>query len=250
MVTFSDVLVTKKEQKEQIEYVCEKCNFICFKKFSYDRHLLTRKHKEVTIGDDLGTKKEKKGQKCNNAYCCLICDKTYLSRNGLWLHKKKCSILPQKLDDDMLVKMVLDVVKSSSEMQKQNNDLQKQVLDIFKNGTMNNSHNHNNHNKTFNLQFFLNETCKDAVNIMDFVKDIKINVADLEDVGKLGYVNGISNIIIKNLKEMDVSKRPVHCSDIKREVLYIKDQDNGKRKIVIKKNSVMLLSISPIKIYK
>jgi hypothetical protein len=106
--------------------------------------------------------------------------------------------------------------------------MQKQFLDIFKSGAignMNNSHNHNNNNKTFNLQFFLNETCKDAVNIMDFVKDIKINVADLEDVGKLGYVNGISNIIIKNLKEMDVSKRPVHCSDIKREVLYIKDQD-------------------------
>ena len=228
MVTFSDVLVTKKEQKGQLEYVCEKCHFICFKKFSYDRHLLTRKHKEVTIGDDLGTKKEQKGQMSNNKYCCLNCDKTYLSRNGLWLHKKKCYILPQKLDDDMLVKMVLDVVKSSSEMQKQNNELQKQVLDIFKNGTMNNSHNHNN-NKTFNLQFFLNETCKDAVNIMDFVKDIKINVSDLEDVGKLGYVNGISNIIIKNLKEMDVSKRPVHCSDIKREVLYIKDQDKWEK---------------------
>jgi len=229
MVTFSDVLVTKKEQKGQIEYVCEKCHFTCFKKYSYDRHLLTRKHKEVTFGDDLGTKKEQNGQITNNTYCCLNCDKTYFSRNGLWLHKKKCSIVPQKLDDDMLVKMVLDVVKSSSEMQKQNNELQKQVLDIFKNGTMSNSHNHNNNNKTFNLQFFLNETCKDAVNIMDFVKDIKINVADLEDVGKLGYVNGISNIIIKNLKEMDVSKRPVHCSDIKREVLYIKDQDKWEK---------------------
>jgi hypothetical protein len=123
---------------------------------------------------------------------------------------------------------VLDVVKSNSETQKQTNELQQQVLEICKNGTMNNSHN-NSHNKTFNMQFFLNETCKDAMNIMDFVKDIKINLTDLEDVGKLGYVDGISNIIINNLKGLEVNKRPVHCSDVKREVLYIKDEDHWSK---------------------
>ena len=121
--------------------------------------------------------------------------------------------------------MVLDVVKS-------NNETQKQLLEtITKNygGSMINSHN-NSHNKTFNMQFFLNETCKDAMNIMDFVKDIKINLTDLEDVGKLGYVEGISNIIIKNLKGLEVNKRPVHCSDLKREVLYVKDEDHWSKK--------------------
>jgi hypothetical protein len=146
------------------------------------------------------------------------CGKQYIHRQSLSLHKKKCSV---KTTDQMLVQLVLDVVKSNSESQKQ-------LFEICKNGTMNNSHN-NSHNKTFNMQFFLNETCKDAMNIMDFVKDIKINLTDLEDVGKLGYVDGISNIIINNLKGLEVNKRPVHCSDVKREVLYIKDEDHWSK---------------------
>jgi len=231
--------------------MCNSCNFNTCNKKDWNKHIVTIKHKKLTNGEKLNTlnnilpQKPQKNPKPVKILVCDNCNKKYLARSGLWYHKKNCTkIIKQHensivqvisndidvLDDNMLVKMVLDVVKSSSEIQKQNNELQKQVLDIFKNGTMNNSHNNNHsHNKTFNLQFFLNETCKDAVNIMDFVKDIKINVADLEDVGKLGYVNGISNIIIKNLKEMDVSKRPVHCSDIKREVLYIKDQDKWEK---------------------
>jgi hypothetical protein len=173
----------------------------------------------VTKGDILLS--EKVQNVVNKNLTCENCNKSYISRNGIWLHKKKCF---KKPTDEMLIKMVLDVVKS-------NNETQKQIVEtISKNGfgTMNNSHN-NSHNKTFNMQFFLNETCKDAMNIMDFVKDIKINLNDLEDVGKLGYVDGISNIIIKNLKDIDISKRPVHCSDLKREVLYIKDEDHWSK---------------------
>jgi hypothetical protein len=213
-----------KEQKEPKKFLCEKCDFKCFKKSSYQRHLLTLKHNNV---DKCLPNVDQNGAKGAKPFQC-ICGKFFSYKQSLSHHNKKCNIIPTKIDDNMMVKLVIDVVKS-------NTDMQKQVLDIFKNGTMNmnNSHNHS-HNKTFNLQFFLNETCKDAMNIMDFVKDIKINVSDLEDVGKLGYVDGISNIIVKNLKELDVSKRPLHCSDIKREVLYVKDQDKWQKEDVEK----------------
>jgi hypothetical protein len=108
----------------------------------------------------------------------------------------------------------------------QNNELQKQMLEVIKNGTCNtniSNSNNNSNNKTFNLQFFLNETCKDAMNIMDFVDSIKIQLADIESIGQLGFVNGMSKLIIKNLKALDENMRPVHCSDPKRESLYVKD---------------------------
>jgi hypothetical protein len=109
---------------------------------------------------------------------------------------------------------------------KQNTEL----LEVIKGGTHNNSHNTNNsNNKTFNLQFFLNETCKDAMNIMDFVDSIKLQLSDLEKVGEMGYVDGISNIIVKNLNALDVTQRPVHCTDKKREILYIKDENKWEK---------------------
>ena len=118
---------------------------------------------------------------------------------------------------------------------KQNSEL----LEVIKNGTHNTniSYNNNSHNKTFNLNVFLNETCKDAMNIMDFVESIKLQLSDLESIGRLGFVEGISNIITTNLKALDVTKRPVHCADNKREVLYVKDdnkwekEDDEKKKI-------------------
>ena len=211
-------MLTTLEQKGQKEYVCEKCDFKCCKKYSWNRHLTTSKHNFVDNCLQNVDIEEQKGQ--GKPYACH-CGKQYSHRQSLSVHKKKCY---KKPTDEMLLKLVLDVVKS-------NNETQKQIVEtISKNGcgTMNNSHN-NSHNKTFNMQFFLNETCKDAMNIMDFVKDIKINLNDLEDVGKLGYVDGISNIIIKNLKDIDISKRPLHCSDLKREVLYIKDEDHWSK---------------------
>jgi len=220
---------SKKSKKEPFEYICEKCHFICFKKSSYERHLLTLKHQNVD--KCLQNVDQKEQKEPDKPYKCF-CGKSYNYRQSLSHHKKNCTNSTfQKIDDEFMMKLVLDVVKNNSEMQKS-------MLDMFKSGalgSMNNNHNHShNNNKTFNLQFFLNETCKDAMNIMDFVKDIKINVADLEDVGKLGYVDGISNIIIKNLKEIEVSKRPLHCSDLKREVLYVKDQDKWEKEDVDK----------------
>jgi hypothetical protein len=162
-----------------------------------------------------------------------------MSRNGLWQHKKTCIIknknyitsqehLPE-INIDGLTNLVLEIVKTNHELQKQNNELHKNFMEICKNGTHNTMINNHSNNKTFNLQFFLNETCKDAMNIMDFVESIKLQLTDLEKIGEIGYVNGISNIIVKNLKQLDITERPVHCTDKKREVLYIKDENKWEK---------------------
>ena len=152
--------------------------------------------------------------------------------------------------------IVLEVVKNNSDLQKQTHEMQKQMMEMCKqaNGGMNNSHNTNtnSHNKTFNLQFFLNEQCKDAMNIMDFVNTFQLQFSDFEKIGEVGYVEGISNIIIDKLNEMDIYKRPIHCSDAKREIMYVKDKDvwekenptNSKIRLAVrhisKKNSDMV----------
>jgi hypothetical protein len=107
----------------------------------------------------------------------------------------------------------------------------KTIMELAKNGQGNTiiSNNVNSHNKTFNLQFFLNETCKDAMNITDFVESLKLQLSDLENFGKVGFVEGISSIIVKNLQALDVHKRPVHCTDKKRETMYIKDEDKWEK---------------------
>jgi len=208
---------------------CSVCSITCNRKTEWNRHIKTKKHKI--------------NKKCENSNILATnispivceCGKTYKDRTGLWRHKKTCNnkilytneILGQNdiLDDDnKLISLILDVVKSNSELQKQNQEFQQQMLEMCKNGINNNSV-VNSHNKTFNLQVFLNEQCKDAMNIMEFVDSIKLDLDDADSVRKLGYVNGISNIIIKHLKALDVHMRPVHCTDLKRETMYVKYQD-------------------------
>jgi len=115
----------------------------------------------------------------------------------------------------------------------QNNQLQNQIIELCKDknniNNFNSDVNINSNNKTFNLNVFLNEYCKDAMNIMDFVDSVKLQLSDLENVGKLGFIEGISNIIVKKLKALDVNKRPVHCSDSKREVMYVKDENKWEK---------------------
>ena len=118
---------------------------------------------------------------------------------------------------------MLALIQDSSE-------LKNMIMEVLKNGTHNTNTTHtNSHNKAFNLNFFLNETCKDAMNIMEFVDSIKLQLSDLERVGELGYVEGISNIIVKNLKDLDVTQRPVHCTDKKRETMYIIDENTWEK---------------------
>jgi hypothetical protein len=239
-------MTTKNEQNEPCKYYCELCDYDCCKKYNYERHILTAKHIKTTKA----IKNEKLEQ--NDKYKCNNCNKIYKDRAGLWRHKKKCI---ENIESDssyneikMLTNLVLEVVKQNQELisqnnevQKQNQELQKNVIEALKNGTNNNT-NINSNNKTFNLQVFLNETCKDAMNIMDFVDSIKIQLTDIESIGELGYVNGMSKLIIKHLNALDENMRPVHCSDPKRDSLYVKDKnvwekedpDNKKIKKAIK----------------
>jgi len=236
-----DVLCDKKTSKNIAKFVCNLCDFKCCKKGDWNRHILRPKHLQLTDCDA-----EK------HLYNCEICNKKYKSRNGLWCHKKKCN---NNIDNEHNTtsdneptdkQIIMALIKDNSEFKNM-------MMEVIKNGTYNNNNNNtNSHNKTFNLQFFLNETCKDAMNIMDFVDSIKLQLFDLERVGELGYVEGISNIIVKNLNDLDITERPIHCTDKKRETIYIKDEDKwekedeGKMKIrkvikkVASKNSLLI----------
>jgi hypothetical protein len=162
-------------------------------------------------------------------YACENCGKEYSDRTGLWRHKNnnKCVNKNVTNNDDKNDKLIEYLMKENKEMK----DL---ILEIVKNGThntnnSNNINNTNSHNKAFNLNFFLNETCKNAMNITDFVESIKLQLSDLIDVGELGYVEGISKIIVKNLNNLDETERPIHCTDKKRETMYVKDQGQWEK---------------------
>ena len=215
-------------------FSCDFCDFSSSNKKDYNRHLLTLKHKKETNGGQVDDTENLEKHTCG-------CGREYTCRQGLWKHKKNCSTYktPKKTPDKepesdlkILTNLVLDVVKQNQELVNQNSELTNKIVDICKVGQSGNSisnSNINSHNKTFNLNVFLNETCKDAMNITDFVESLKLQLSDLENVGRLGFVEGISNIIVKNLNEMDIHKRPVHCSDSKREVMYIKDEDKWEK---------------------
>ena len=285
------ISANNKMPKMPTNYICDKCDFICFKKSNYEKHLNTQKHINATnanLNNALNLNKK----------ICSICNHNFKHASSLSRHKKKClniitistnTISTNNYNNPLievssntaheetsnevttaevsyLTNLVLEIVKNNNEMQKQTNEIhkqhyelqkqnqefQKQMLEVYKTNTTTNIH-QNSHNKTFNLQFFLNEQCKDAMNIMDFVNSMTLEFADLEDVGKLGYVEGISKIIIRKLNELDVCKRPIHCSDAKREIMYVKDDNIWEKenstydklrkaiKYVTKKNGDMLI---------
>lgn len=222
METFSEQLEVAKVAKE---YYCENCDYECSKKFNWNKHLLTSKHIKVTQGDDFVAKVAKSSK--SHIYSCDICNKEYSSRNGLWKHKKSCS--EQKDDDDISTKqLILLILQQNNKVQDALIEMSKQIS-TTNNNTTNNNNSHNTTNNSFNLQFFLNETCKNAMNITDFANSIKLQLSDLISVGELGYVEGISNIIVKNLNALDITERPVHCTDKKRETIYIKDEDKWEK---------------------
>ena len=232
-----ETLETNKVQKRSINYECKICDYITCRKSQYNRHLDTEKHKNNSISTIINTKVQ---QSSLIQHKCINCDKIYKERTGLWKHNKKCNkkhinniihenyiennkynkttentVIPQHKEDiKALTDLVLELVKSNTE-------LQKQMLDVCKNSNTT----INSNNKTFNMQVFLNEKCKDAMNIMDFVNSMTLDFSDLEELGELGYVEGISRQMVRKLSEMDVYKRPIHCSDLKRETMYVRDND-------------------------
>ena len=228
------------------KYVCNYCDYNTDRKHNFDTHKLSSKHIMATNGNIIK-------QELSNNFECENCDKVYKDRTGLWKHKKKCC--NEETNNQITPELIMSVLQQNKELQQILLEQNKTIVELSKNNTITNNNNitnTNSHNKTFNLQVFLNETCKDAMNIMDFVDSIKLQLTDLEKVGKIGYVEGISNIIVKNLNSLDETKRPVHCTDAKREVMYVKDENkwekenDDKQKIrkaikhVAHKNSKML----------
>ncbi len=212
------------------KFLCENCDFKSSKLCNWKSHLLSTKHQKTN--KMLTNANKNKPIPADTIFECE-CGKQFSHNPSLSRHKKKCVFINSTENQNIildsyanetvvLTNLVLELVKS-------NGDLQKQMLEVCKNSTTNNTNisnsNNNSNNKTFNLQLFLNETCKDAMNIMDFVDSIKIQLADIESIGELGFVNGMSKLIIKNLKALDENMRPVHCSDPKRESLYVKDSN-------------------------
>jgi len=239
----------KKMPKNAENYLCDFCDFKCYKYSNFKIHLSTVKHKKKENDNKNGNNDNKKEPKNALPYFSCSCGKIYKHSSGLSRHKNalNCALNENQehtnnstVEDESefktLTNLVLEVVKQNQELINQNNETQKQnetltnkLFEICKNGTNNTMINNNSHNKTFNLNVFLNEHCKDAMNIMDFVDSLKLQLVDLENVGKLGFVEGISNIIVKNLQALDIHKRPVHCSDSKREVMYIKDENKWEK---------------------
>jgi hypothetical protein len=242
-----------KECESSDRFCCSLCNYTTNKKFNFDKHIITRKHeRSIKAQEDLARK---------DKHICKTCSKEYKDYSGLWRHKKKCPLpaapaTPNHNADDMLTKdhIIMMLIKQNSELIKETTEVKSMIMEVLKNATAHQTINNNTncHNKSFNLNLFLNEKCKDAMNIMDFVDSIKLQLSDLENVGKAGFVNGISNIIVKNLKALDETQRPVHCTDKKREVIYVKDEDKWEKedaeykkvrkaiKTIAKKNSKLL----------
>jgi len=221
-------MATKKMTKNDKNYYCFFCDFTTSKKTNYDKHSQTQKHIRNTLATNGNNKTAENNLQCN------ICNKIYLDRTGLWRHKKKCIYSKENKciefgdDKNNTENLITYLVKENSDFKQMLIDQNKQMIEMAKT-TGNYNINNNSHNKTFNLQLFLNETCKNAMNITDFVDSLQLQLSDLEKIGEVGYIEGISNIIIKNLNALDVTERPIHCTDKKRETMYIKDEDKWEK---------------------
>ena len=228
--------------KHKVCYNCEPCGFTTDNKTDYERHLTRKKHiiKCFSTPDNQSS--------VSNTYICPSCYKSFKCRTSIYKHKAICkeaeitatpaattpaaTTATTPSEKHLCEVLTKNFTNAMLMIFQQNTEFQSKMMELCKNGGMSNSHNttnSNNTNNTFNMNLFLNEKCKDAMNMKDFVNSIQLNLTDLENVGRLGYVEGMSNILIDNLQKTDVYKRPVHCSDVKRETLYVKDNDEWER---------------------
>ena len=241
--------LTSKFQKTPKKFTCDICPFTCSKLCDFNRHILTAKHKTLT--NMYG--------KTPKSFVC-VCGNEYKHAPSLTRHKKKCNYVNNYVnnyesdggsDDEPVIttaqpvdissqsniilelirenkefkQLVVDQNKQIHEHQAQHTELQSHMVEMFKEGKTINNNTINNNNQRFNLNFFLNDTCKDAMNITDFLGNLDVNIDELEYIGNHGYVSGMTKMIMERLKDMDVTKRPIHCTDVKRETMYIKDKD-------------------------
>jgi hypothetical protein len=222
-------MANEKLQKVAKEFVCESCEYKCCNEFNYKKHLLTRKHSRTNDTNE-------RSQKV--AYTCDKCNNTYAHQSSLCKHKRTCTatpvvcepivVCPPNIENQIMATLISELIKSNQETQRQNDALHKQVIELCKNGTHNTTHT-NSHNKTFNLNVFLNEQCKNAINFKDFIESIEVSREDLTNTGQLGFVGGISKILMDHLNELGVYERPIHCTDLKRETVYIKENNEWNK---------------------
>jgi len=231
-------MVDKNSPKEAKIHICKFCDYECSKQSDFNKHLLTSKHKKLT-------QFTKKVPKVADATFNCKCGKVYTTRQGLWKHKKLCTFQEEEEEYNIEIHNTTDpdkltiITELFQEQLKENKELKEMLIEQNKKlielaeknqgQITNNITNNNTNNNQFNLNFFLNEQCKDALNIMDFINQLQLNTTDLDMVGRVGYTEGISKLFIRGLKALDVFKRPVHCSDLKREILYVKDKDSWEK---------------------
>ena len=217
------------------KYNCETCDYKCCNKTNFSKHILTRRHLNRY------TELHKNCEKLPSKYTCS-CGRKYAYRQGLYAHKKTCisnniDIVIEESNDkfnevkrpideiQILTNLVTELVRSNSELVKQNQDVQQKMLELCKNGT----HVTNSNNKSFNINLFLNEQCKDAINFHEFVENIKVSREDLMSTSQLGFVGGVSKILLDQLKQLGVHERPIHCTDLKRDTVYIKENNEWNK---------------------
>jgi len=246
-------MFTKKSAKVRKEFVCINCNYNTCDKKDYNKHINTAKHKNNTNVDKVLTNIEEKSANLNtnlsiNEIVCN-CGKKYKSRQGLYAHRKKCDALENEkltnttnttnttnatnstnnqltLTNDLIIKLLNDNKEMREIIIKQQDQISELLPKIGNNFITN-----NNNNNKFNIQVFLNERCKDAINMSDFIKSIQVSLQQLDYTKQNGIVNGLSNVIIENMNKLGLYQRPIHCTDIKRESLYIKDDDNWEKDV-------------------
>ena len=255
LATFSNQEIPEKSSKHR----CDVCDYNTQITKDYMKHLRTIKHKNrksATQTDEFVPKNP------SILLSCANCNKVYKDKTGLWRHKKKCSVITPSVEiqthpspappshsstEDMQMNLILELVKQNQEfknliiqqshqMMEQNSHMMEQnktIIEVAKNSQGNNNHNtlshNNNNNKTFNLQFFLNETCKDAMNMKDFIQSLEMSLPELEKMGEVGFAEGMSRVFVNRLNSLDITKRPIHCSDVKREIIHIKDDNKWER---------------------
>lgn len=215
--------------KNANKYRCDGCDFKCSKLSEYNRHLLTRKHQNATNATQKATQKEPPSYSC-------ICDKSFKHHSSYYRHKKSCSSVLEcepiekvcsPIPDTDLAKTMIQFIETQT---KTNEQLCEKLEKLsITNRVVNNYNNNNSVNNHFNLNMFLNDTCKNAMNITDFMDSIKLSIADMDHLGKVGYIEAVSRVIIDGLNQLDVTERPIHCTDVKRNSLYLKNNDEWNK---------------------
>ena len=228
MATFSNNLVAKNGKNGDSKYYCEVCDYNCSKKYNWDKHLTTSKHFKATESNNTATEKWQKV--ASKMFCCENCGKEYNDRTGLWKHKKICNFKPDDntqtnttytITNPIIIEKMFAIF---TQLVTQNQDFMTNVIGKVQ-GITNNTNNSHNTNNQFNINMFLNEHCKNAMNISDFIRSLPITAQDYENTKDHGLADTLTHIIVDGLNNLDVVDRPIHCTDQKRKTMYVKDKD-------------------------